>query len=80
MARKTANALSTAHSRPFDGAAPPTDAPAKNYRSQKMSETCLTLDGRGLEETREYTKHKSMKDGDDSKAGHVASKQMLTPP
>ena len=39
-ARKTANALLTACSRPFYGATPPTDAPEKEYRFRKKSETC----------------------------------------
>ena len=50
--RKTANAQRTAHSRPFNCATLPTDAPAKKYRSRKTSGTCLMPNGRGSEETR----------------------------
>ena len=52
-ARKTANALRKVSSMPFCGAIPPTDAPAKKYRSWKKSETCWTPDGLGSEETRD---------------------------
>ena len=37
-ARKTANALRTAHSRPFNDVTPPKYAPAKKYRSRKKSD------------------------------------------
>ena len=39
-ARRTANALRTAHSRPFYSASPPTDAPVKKLISRITSETC----------------------------------------